>query len=431
MDTNEALRSLTPTSRPLQTTAVATVVVLLVLLGFALLLSMRNVLASVFLGLLLATALRPLMSRLREGRLPSFVAASAAILLLLGLIAGAAVLIVPLVSSQADALSEALPSLYESVRQWLVTSELRLFRQIGYRLDPVPQLPGAEAAGGELDGQTIATLSTVGYLTFVTIATFVFAYYWLLYRERSLRGLLLLLPMDRRPGAEAVWLQIEERIGGFLRGQLILALITAGFSLVGYWVAGVPYAVLLAVIAGVLELVPFIGPFIATGVAVVVGFSEGTDTAIAALVVGIIVQQIENNVLAPRVMDETVGISPVVTLLAFVGFAALFGPAGALLAIPLAATLQVLFAAWVERRATSEEAAPAGRSRADRLRYAVREMASDIAGRLRDKEETALPEADQHEEELERIMLDLDGLLSSESDNSSPATPGLSLEGAR
>jgi predicted PurR-regulated permease PerM len=430
MDTNEPLRTPAPNPRPLHATALATVVVLLVLLGFALLLSMRNVLASVFLGLLLATALRPIMSRLRDGWLPSFVAASAAILLLIAVVVGGLILIVPLISSQAGALSEALPTLYESARQWLVNSDLRLFRQIGYRLDTAPPLPGADAAAAELNGQAMATLSTVGYLIFVTIATFVFAYYWLLYRERSLRGLLLLLPMERRPGAEAVWLQIEERIGDFLRGQLILALITGGLSLIGYWVAGVPFAVLLAVVAGVLELVPFIGPFIATGVAVVVAFSEGPNTAIAALVVGIIVQQIENNFLAPRVMDETVGISPVVTLLAFIGFAALFGPAGALLAIPLAATLQVLFAAWIERRATSEETAPAGRSRADRLRYAAREMASDIAGRLRDKEETARPEADLHEEELERIMLDLDGLLAGEGDDS-PAAPGLSLEGAR
>lgn len=429
MDTNETLRTSTPSPRPLYTTALATVVVLLVLLGFALLLSMRNVLTSVFLGLLLATALRPVMSRLREGRLPSFVAASAAILLLLGLIVGALFLIVPLIASQAEALSEALPALYENARQWLVNSNLRIIRLIGYRLETTPPLSSASPEG--LNGQTMATLSTVGYLLFVTIATFVFAYYWLLYRERSLRGLLLLLPMERRPGAEAVWLQIEERIGAFLRGQLILALITAGLSLIGYWVAGVPFAVLLALIAGVLELVPFIGPFIATGVAVAVAFSAGPQAALAALVVGIIVQQIENNFLAPRVMDETVGISPVVTLLAFVGFAALFGPAGALLAIPLAATLQVLFAAWMEHRNTSEEAAPAGRSLADRLRYTAREMASDIAGRLRGKEETPHPEADLHEEELERILQDLDGLLAGEVEEAPPTAPGLTLGGAR
>jgi predicted PurR-regulated permease PerM len=428
MEQNDTPRA--PATRPqsLQATALATVVVLLVLLGFGLLLSVRNVLVSVFLGLLLATALRPVMSRLREGRLPSFAAASAAIVLLLAAVVGTLSLVVPLVAAQASTLGAAAPQLYERARQSLTSSDLRLVRQIGYSLGSAP--PAPSVGSDEMAGQTLAMLGVVGHVLFVVIYTLVFAYYWLLYRERSLRGLLLLMPMERRPGAESVWLQIEGRIGGFLRGQLILALITGGFSLVGYWIAGVPFAVLLAVVAAVFELVPFIGPFIATGVAVVVGFSEGTETAIAALVVGIIVQQFENNILAPRVMDETVGVSPVVTLLAFVGFAALFGPASALFAIPLAATLQVLFTAWLERRTTAEEVAPAGRSRADRLRYAAREMATDIAGSLRGKEASADPTSDSAEEALERIMLDLDLLLASD-DEEPPGGAPLALGGTR
>ena len=113
---------------------------------------------------------------------------------------GALLLIVPLITRQAGALSEALPTLYENARHWLVNSELRIFRQIGYRLETTPTIPGA--APEELDGQALATLSTAGYVLFVTISTFVFAYYWLLYRERSLRGLLhrgLKMLRDRLP----------------------------------------------------------------------------------------------------------------------------------------------------------------------------------------------------------------------------------------
>lgn len=420
----------TAPERPLRATALATIVVLLLLLCFALLLSVRNVLASVFLGLLLATALRPVMSRLREGRLPSFAAASAAILLLIGVIVGTVVMIVPLMTAQAGALQSALPTFYTDFRSSLVNSELRLLRQIGGRLGPT--LPAPQISPDTLPTDSTSTLMSVGYLAFVAVCTLVFCYYWLLYRERSLRGLLLLLPMERREAAEAVWLQIEERIGAFLRGQFILALIVGGLSLAGYWVAGVPYALLLAVIAGLLELIPFIGPFIAIGVAMVVSLSEGPQTAIAALIVGTIVQQVENNVLAPRVMDETVGVSPVVTLLAFVGFAALFGPVGAFLAIPLAATLQVLFGAWIERRGTPEEAATEGRSLTDRLRYSAREMAADIAGHLRTKEEQAQAAIDEPEEQLERIMIDLDALLAGETSEefTAPSAP-LALEASR
>jgi predicted PurR-regulated permease PerM len=429
MSANEPLAINGTSQRPLRDTALATVVVLLVLLGFALLLSLRNVLVSVFLGLLIATALRPAMGLLRKARLPSFAAASGAILLLISALAGLVALLAPLVARQVGAVQEAVPQLYAAARGWLLNSDLRLFRQIGARLGTAPPQPSVDT--GDLATQAFGTLSTIGYLSFVTVCTLVFAYYWLMYRERSVRGLLLLLPIDWREGAESVWLQIEDRIGAFLRGQLVLALVVAALSLVGYWVAGVPYAVLLAVVAGVLELVPFVGPFIAVGVAMALSLSVSPEKAVAALVVGTIVQQIENNLLAPRITEEAVGISPVVTLLAFVGFAALFGPAGALLAIPLAATIQVLFVAWVERRARPEETVPEGRSMADRLRYSAREMASDIAGQLRAKEEAARAEVDAPEEELERIMLDLDAILAGEVDDTrAPAAP-LALEAGR
>lgn len=427
MSANEPVAVNGTAQRPLRDTALATVVVLLVLLGFALLLSLRNVLVSVFLGLLIATALRPAMGLLRRARLPSFAAASGAILLLLGALAGLVALLAPLVAHQVGAVQAAVPQLYAAARGWLLNSELRLFRQIGARLDAAPPQPAVDS--GDLATQALGTLSTIGYFSFVTVCTLVFAYYWLMYRERSVRGLLLLLPIDWREGAESVWLQIEDRIGAFLRGQLILALVVAAFSLVGYWVAGVPYAVLLAVVAGIFELVPFVGPFIAVGVAMALSLSISPEKAVAALVVGTIVQQLENNLLAPRITEEAVGISPVVTLLAFVGFAALFGPAGALLAIPMAATIQVLFVAWVERRARPEEVVPEGRTLADRLRYSAREMASDIAGQLRAKEEAAHAEVDAPEEELERIMLDLDAILAGEADD--PRAAPLALEVGR
>lgn len=429
MDTIDTPTGAQPRPRPLRETALATLVVLLVLLGFALLLSLRNVLVSVFLGLLLATALRPVMGRLREGRLPRFLAASGSILLLIGGLVGFVVLVVPVVADQADTIATAVPALYAGARAWLIESRFRLFRQLGYRLEPELSLNGAP--GDEpLWGQVLPALGLIGYVSFIAICTVVFAYYWLLYRERSVRGLLLLLPMERRQAAERVWHEIEGRIGDYLRGQFILAAVVFVLSLVGYWIAGVPFALLLAVAAGVLELVPFVGPFIATGLAIVIGLSAGPQTAIAALIVGLVVQQFENNILAPRVMDETVGVSPVVTLLAFVGFGALFGPAGALLAIPLAAALQVLFAAWLQRNPTPEETMPAGRTLVDRLRYDARVLAADIAGHLRQKDGAVQAEVDAPEEAIEQILQELELLLGPDEVGATPA-PERALEVAR
>ncbi len=430
MDTLETASGAATRPRPLRETALATLVVLLVLLAFALILGLRNVLVSVFLGLLLATALRPVMGRLREGRLPRFLAASGSILLLIALVVGFLVLVVPVVAGQADTIARAAPALYAGVRGWLLESRFRLFRQLGYRLEPELTLGGAPGADPPWS-QMLPTLSMAGYLSFVVICTVVFAYYWLLYRERSVRGLLLLLPMERRAAAERLWLEIEGRLGDYLRGQFILAVVVGVLSLVGFWIAGVPFALLLAVMAGVFELVPFIGPFISTGVAMAVGFSESPQTALAALIVGLIVQQFENNILAPRVMDETVGISPVVTLLAFVGFGALFGPAGALLAIPLAAALQVLFGAWLSRNATHEEAAPGGRTMVDKLRYDARVLVADIAGHLRHKEAAVEAAVDAPEEALEQILHELEGLLAGDETQVETQAAGATLEVGR
>lgn len=413
----------TAPSLSLYRTAMATVTVMLVVLAFLLVLSIRNVLVSIFLGLLLATALRPVMSKLREGRLPSFAAASLAVLLMLGLVAGFLVVVVPLIVAQVNALLVDLPRLYADLREGMLASRVLIVRQIGYRLDAELPLPSPEDTEVAAMGDMLLTyLPVAGYALFVTLCTLVFTYYWLLYRERSVRGLLLLLPMERREGAEALWLQIESRIGAFLRGQTLLALMTGVFSLVGYWLVGLPFVLLLALIGAVLEFVPFLGPFIATGVAVAAGLSESPAKGMAALLVGLLIQQVQNIFFAPRIMDKAVGVSPVVTLLAFVGFTALFGPAGSLLAIPLAASLQVLFTAWVERSGAAADVAPAGRTMADRLRYGVRELASDIAGHLRQKEAAADGDADETEEALEELLQDLDALIA---DEPAPAPAGL------
>lgn len=394
----------------LRTTALGTIVVLLVVLGFAALISLRNVLVSVFLGLLLATTLRPLMSRLREGRIPRLLAASASIGALLAALAGFLTLVGPLIIAQTQAAISALPDLYDTMRASMIASGVPMLRLLGAYL--AADLPLAEELSvNTLAAQGVALLPTAGYSLFVAIGTLLFSYYWLLYRERSVRSLLLLIPLEHRQRAEQIWLRIEERIGAFVRGQALLAAVTGIFSLVAYWLIGLPYAPLVALLGGLLEFVPFLGPFLATAIAIVIGLSVSPGLGLSALAAGIVIQQIENNFLAPRIMDRAVGISPVVTLLAFVGFAALFGPVGGLLAIPLAATLQVLFRAWVEWIDAPQEHALAGRGQRDRMHYQIHALASDIATHLRQKEVAASADADSVEEAIEQVLSELDAQL--------------------
>jgi len=400
--------------------ALGTAVVVLVALAFWLAALLRYVLMTVFLGIVLATALRPVVARLREGHMPRYVAASAALLLLILGAAGIGVLIVPLVIDQGSALSQLVPEAYASLREELVNSPYRVVRQFGRQFSepqPVPEGTTAQV----LAAHAGEWLPQVGYVAFLTLSVLAVTYYWLLYRERSIRELLLLLPMEQREGIEAVWLRIEERLGGFLRGQVILALATGGLSLAGYWLVGTPFPLLMALIAGLLELVPYVGPFIAGGVATAIAFTVSPAVGLGTLIVAIIIQQAENIYLAPRVMDKTVGVAPVVTLLAFVGFAALFGWAGVLLAIPLAATLQVLFSEWMQRRAGAMIEEPVqGRSRLDRLRYQLRDLAQDLHRHIRTKEVEVARDADRAEEEIEQVLSELEGLIGQANNGSRP-----------
>jgi hypothetical protein len=184
-----------------------------------------------------------------------------------------------------------------------------------------------------------------------------------------------------------------------------------------------PFPLLLGFVAGLLELIPFLGPILIALVAVTLGFSISPALGLSALAVGLVIQQLESNLLAPRIMDRAVGVSPVVTLLALVGFAALLGPIGGLLAIPLAATLQVFFDAWLANRALPSQNVITGRTSRDRIRYQLQELTQDLSRHVRAKDGRPHTSADQAEEELEQVILELDAILADDDQADSPGTP--------
>jgi hypothetical protein len=164
--------------------------------------------------------------------------------------------------------------------------------------------------------------------------------------------------------------------------------------------------------AGLLELIPYLGPIITAVFAAAVGFTVSPTMGLFAIGVAAVVQQLENALLVPRIMGSTVGVSPVVTLLAITGFGALFGLSGAFLAIPLAAVLQVLFDYWVQRsQNTAAEEGVQGRGTFALLRYQLLDLVQDVRNRLRNKEEVMEEGVDEPEEDLELLLADLDQLL--------------------
>ncbi|MFZ5829346.1 MAG: AI-2E family transporter, partial [Planctomycetota bacterium] len=181
------------------------------------------------------------------------------------------------------------------------------------------------------------------------LVIFLLSFYWCIEGERALRYLLLLMPAPRRPAVAEILGEVQTRLGQFVRGQLVLCVLVGFISWGAYWLIGLPYAGLLALIAGVLEAVPLIGPIVATVPATAVGLSLGWQHALWAVVANILIAHFESYILLPRIMNRSLGLHPVVTLVGIVVLVTLVGPVGGVLAIPSAAIAQLLFNRFVFR----------------------------------------------------------------------------------
>jgi predicted PurR-regulated permease PerM len=315
----------------------------------------QEVLFLLFLAVLLATAIEPIVNRLRRGpftRGSGVLAVYSAIVLVLSLV-GYAVL--PSVAAQGGAFTETLPQRVEALQTQ------------AQNLRPTPLRDAATAALGRVSEELVAAGETAahGIISFLTV--FVLAFYWLVERATIKRALLRAVPVRHARSVNTVWLEVEDKLGGWVRGQLLLMLAIGVMAGVGYSVIGLPNPAVLAVAAGLFEIVPMIGPVLAFTPAVLVALAADPSKALIVLVYAIIIQQIESQILVPRVMRHAVGVSPLTVLLGILAGAALAGLAGAFLAVPLAAAAQVILAhvLRVEDPAQAEEhATPRGRAQA-------------------------------------------------------------------
>jgi hypothetical protein len=175
-----------------------------------------------------------------------------------------------------------------------------------------------------------------------------------------------------------------------------------------------PNALILALIAGVMEAVPMIGPFLGAIPAAVIALSISPSKLVWVILATVIIQQLENNLLVPRVMRKAVGVNPFVSLLAIFTFSSFFGIIGALVAIPLAAIIQIILDRFLFRPGSLEPEDSAGRDSASRLRYDAQNLALGLRRQARFKKRGStqrVKQVDKIMDEIETITTDLDTLL--------------------
>lgn len=365
-----------------------------------------TVLLVLFAGLTLATAVRPavaLMQRRGLGR------RTAALLVFATLAAVAALLtgvLLPILLDQLGGLLENAPRYLSGLRSGLLASSSRSLREIAREL-PLHTTPGP-LGGGAADLLQLAGRATGAGLA--VVAAFLVGYGAVVDGDRVSRRLLLALPLDRRGEGTDLLRAAGLRMGGYVRGQLLVSGAVGLMALAGYSAIRLPYAFLLAVIYAVLEAVPVLGPMVAAGAAGLVALSLGAGHVLWVAAIAVCIQLVENYVLLPRIMKSTVGVSPIVTLLAVVAFGSLAGVTGAVLAIPMAAVLQLLMDRYLLDPERHIARGPLARDREAALSWELRQVAADVRklGRLR-----AAPDgqAERVEDDLEAAAVELEHVL--------------------
>ena len=305
----------------------------------------RGVLLLLYISILFAIGFSPvvrLIERQRLLRVDSRVPRWVAILILYVLIIGAFVsvgfMVVPPLIEQARALWDALPDMLQRGQEYLVRVGI-IDRPITLR-QAVEQ---AEGAGTDAVGRVVSgVLGFVGGI-FGLLTILILTFYLLVESESLFEAFVRLFPRPARARVAVVSRHITIKVSAWLTGQLVLAAVIGISAAIGLGLMRVPYFYVLALIAGIGEMIPVIGPLLAAIPAIAVAATVSPAKVLGVIIFFVVQQQFENHVLVPKVMERQVGVSPVIVIVALLIGGSLLGIVGAILAVPTAAIFQVIF----------------------------------------------------------------------------------------
>jgi predicted PurR-regulated permease PerM len=393
----------------------ATLAVVLVGLGFWALVRFHLVFFSLFEAIVFSTAITPIVDWLQRKGVPKPVGIGVVIITGLSLLGGFIFLFAPLIAEQGANIANILTNYYQDLRLALLNSPSILMHRLARQLptailtEIIPPVNGEDVL--DRVAQAFSYGGAIARGIFTSIAVVLLTVFWTMDREKTIRTILLVIPTDRREAAREVWNEMEAKVGSYIRGLAVLCVFVGLLALIAYLLIGLPYALLLAIVAGFMEAIPLIGPILGAVPAIIIALVLDPSKVIWVVAASIVIQAVENNLLVPRVMNRAVGVSAVVSLLAFAGFSSLFGLAGALLAIPLAAVIQLLFSRFVMEPGTVSPPQPEGRDYVSMLRYEAQELIQDVRKQVRENPSIADDTSDQVEDAVEAIVNDLDSIL--------------------
>ncbi len=325
-----------------------TVLVIIILTYFLLWVvsQVTEILVLLLVSGILASGLGPVVGLVERWRIPGglrfsrgvaifvlYLAIFAFILLIFSII------LVPAVN-EGSRFAEQLPQLLKKIKLWLfdLQNQFTWLPDLAGSLDQLRSLAQVSQLGSRAAGFAFRFLGGVA----ATITVLVLTFYMLLEGAAIKRGFVVLFPLSERPRVTAVLDRIGVKFGGWLRAQMLLSFSVAVPVAIGLTLLRMPYPLLLAIIAGIGELIPMVGPTLGAAVAILVALSQQTWQLAGVIIFYVIILNVEPHILVPRIMSQVVGMSPILTLVALLRGIKLLGILGGLLAVPVAAALQVI-----------------------------------------------------------------------------------------
>lgn len=332
---------------------VATVAGIAILL--AVLWAAREALLLIYVSSLIAMGFSPLVRYIEQPhpragrrRVPRWLAILSIYAVIMALVILIGLLVIPPLVAQGSALWAKFPTEFRRAQAFLISHKLMTHRvTIEEAVQRAPSGTGGNAVGTVL----VAISSLIGGL-YGLITILILTFYLLIEAGTMFDYLARFAPLNQRGHVRMVASQAVIKVSAWLRAQCILAGVMGTFSAVGLGVLGVPYFYVIAFIAAIGETIPIVGPVIGGIAAVAVAFSVSPKLALVVGLYFLVLHQLEANVLVPKIMERSVGVSPVAVMVALLVGGTLMGLAGAILAIPTAALLSVI----IEEIAAGQEA---------------------------------------------------------------------------
>lgn len=312
----------------------------------------RHVLLLIYVSALFAIGFNPIVRMLEQqrllkerGRIPRWLAILLLYVVILGSLTGIGMLIVPALVEQARALWNAAPEMFDRAQAYLI--------RMGVLGERITLREAVERAEGATAGDAVGTVLTavIGIFggIFGVVTVLILTFYFLIEAEGLRNVFIRLFPRARRKQIAAASSEATGKISAWLNGQLLLAATIGTTAAVGLWLLGVPYFYVLALIAGVGEMIPIVGPLLAAIPGIAVALSISPQKALLVAAFYLVQQQFENHVLVPKIMERQVGVSAVTVIVALLIGGELLGIVGAILAVPTAAILQVIYQETIAR----------------------------------------------------------------------------------